>query len=668
MVSDSVRIPLSNTLTCAAVGQAMMVCGSFLARTVADLPAQQLDGISLATFYGTFAAGAGVSWWGAQRLRSGAKATARAGNPGQVPMPDAASGAPMAAPFADAYPTEDLPSDPFIARLQEVSEGQNIMITHPLTQDESGQYTSFRVRATKPGLFADERTRNKIYTRLTKAVDGYWNLTADTKADTLTFTRKAGFPSVVTPPVPTKIPQSPFEARDLYPDFRMRLGVTSDGTILEIDLAKLPHALFIGGTGSGKSVFARAVIEHFRTGGWMLFLGDGKGTDYEGLHRQPGIVAISQTTADHVRMVRMVADELKGRQADAIKRKRKIAKLLQEADGDPIKIAAIDLDPFQRPPLLLLLDEYATMLAHINTKYGRETFEQDLLFITRVGREFKVHLILSTQEAYRTTIPGTLLGNLSLRVSLGPPEDKTITEVFPLALQRDATRIGGTIKKSDRGRGLALMSDEEGNNSAIEFQSFYAYSPGESKPPANPEVAAEWARYKSMASDRMRPLYPRLWFKVDGPDYGEVLEDLYALEVVQLSGRNGMTEPDKLIYDPLSDDYLGGTSVSGSVIYSLDELSDPATMSAEADIVNDHEGQVVLDKVDSTGPQPIVVVDDSAEADDDIDDQSFGEHGESDDGSAVNDVAPDPDPQPQSEEFDTAPVRKPIAPRRQQGV
>ncbi|MDE8647546.1 FtsK/SpoIIIE domain-containing protein [Rhodococcus qingshengii] len=649
MIPDSARAPLAGTLTAAAVGQTMMVGGSLLARAVVDLPSQQLDTTSLATFYGLFTAGACASWWASRRVRSGGSPRSEAAVPATAPAAEEI--APAMVPAMPEVEEVPLPTDKFIRRLQQVSDGLSIVIAHPLVQDEeTGEYTSFRVRATKAGLFAKENVRLSIYTQLTQSVGGYWNFATDAQSDTMTFTRKAGFPSVITPPIPHYIPQDVKDALSLYPNFRMRLGVTSSDDVLEIDLAKLPHCLFIGGTGSGKSVFARAVIEHFRVAGWMLFLGDGKGTDYEGLHRQRGIVAISQRTADHVRMVRMVADELRGRQKDAKLRKR-----------------AGHQDPFQRPPLLLLLDEYATMLANVKAEYGHEAFEQDLLFITRVGREFKVHLILSTQEAYRSTIPGALLGNLGLRVSLGPPEDKTIAEVFPEALQKDAKRIGGTIKKSDRGRGLALMSDEEGNNSAIEFQSYYAYSPGESKPPANPEVAEQWRRYKSEASDRIPVLYPRLWFKVEGPDYGDVLDDLYDLPVVRLSGRDGTTRPSMMKYDPLCDEYLGGgDAADGSVIHSLDELEDDDDDFDERAPVNGlPEAEVDLHKseVDLGKGQPAVIEHDEEDASADIaGTEGFSMTSDDFEYPAAPEQAADPEP-----DIVASPTRQPIAPRRQQG-
>lgn len=552
------RKPLASVLVVAGVGQGMIACGSLLARAFADLPSHQLDAVSFGTFYGALALGTGACVWGARTLR-GTPSTAQPavaatdrGLPGaqQPAGPDEEPSSALAAPV-----------DPFIARLQDVIGSRPITVSSVTERDERGEPTKFVVQATKPGWFTNERVRSDIYTLLTQSIDGTWNMLPDPRNDLITFTIKAGFPSVITPPVPAEVPQSTADARRMYPDFRLRLGVTATGDELAIDLTKIPHLLVIGGTGSGKSVFARGMIESFRVAGWMLFLGDGKGTDYEGLHGQAGVVAISQSTPDHVRLARMVRDELIARQTDAKNLRRGRAS-----------------DPFQRPPLLLLLDEYATMRAQIKDQYGAEEFEADLKYIARVGREFKVHLALSTQEAYRDTIPGQLLGNLNLRISLGPPEDKTIKEVFPEKLRSEAARIGGTISKNDRGRSLALITDDEGTNQAVEFQSYFSYSPAETKPAPTPEIAAAWEQYKSTASDRIPLLYPRLWFAVDGPDYGDDLDALYQLPVVVLTGRDGQPIPEMSKYDPLCDDYLGGVAGGGSVFHALDELPDVIEM------------------------------------------------------------------------------------------
>ena len=578
MIADRARPQAANALTAAAIGQAMIAGGSLLARTTTNLPAHHLDTVSLGTFYGALVIGTGLCGWSARRLRT----PRRRATEHDMPRPAAADPRDPADSYEDpidaAYPT-----DPFVARLRDVIGDRPIAIDGEPVRGADGSPTAFTVRATKPGLFTNDRTRGDVYTVLTKSIEGTWDMHTDLRNDTLTFTVKTGFPSVAAPPLPTVVPQTANDARLMYPDFRMRLGVTASGESLDIDLRKNPHALVIGSTGSGKSAFARTVLESFRTAGWMLFLGDGKGVDYEGLHRQPGVVAISQCTADHVRLVRMVRDELMARQADAKIRRRTAAG-----------------DPFQRPPLLLLLDEYAVMRAQIKDEYGVDEFEEDMKYLTRVGREFKVHVIVSTQEAYRDTLPGQLLGNLNLRISLGPPADKTIKEAFPESLRNEAARIGGTISKNDRGRSLAVITDDEGTNQAVEFQAYYGYSPAETKPAPTAEIAAQWDHYRSVASDRIPLLYPRLWFAVECPEYGDDLDALYRLPVVVLTGRDGDPLAAAAKYDPLSDHYLGGVSGGGSVFRALDELPDVIDLPQLPEPVD------IVDDPDEAGPEPAV--------------------------------------------------------------
>lgn len=350
----------------------------------------------------------------------------------------------------------------------------------------------------------------------------------------------ARFPEVPAPPIPTRIPQSANEARAMYAHFQMMLGVVASGEILGIDLTRISNALVVGGTGSGKSVLMRTVIESFRTAGWMIFIGDGKGSDYQGLHHQPGICAISRRAADHVRLVRMIADELRARQSDAI-----------------VRNASGEADTFHRPPLVLVLDEYANLLAAVDSAYGRESFEDDLRFVARVGREFKVHLIMSTQEAHARTLNVGLLGHMGLRVLLGPADGMTFSDVVPESLREEVRSIGVTIGKKDRGRGIAVLCDDEDNHSAIEFQSFYGYSPATSKTSPERLSGADWSRYKCEASDKIPSLYPRFWFKVTGPDYAKSLADLYALPMVALDHAPGTPDPDMARYDPLHPSYLG---------------------------------------------------------------------------------------------------------------
>ncbi|MCT6735283.1 ATP-binding protein [Rhodococcus qingshengii] len=366
----------------------------------------------------------------------------------------------------------------------------------------------------------------------------------------------AQFPAIVTLPIPTRIPTNIDEANDMYPGFRMQLGIDESGDIVGVDLTKNPHAVFFGEPGSGKSVLARTVIESFRTAGWMIFIGDSDGTDYRELQQQPGICAISQRAAEHVRMVRMVADELRARQADVSAR-------MKAGEGGL----------FQYPPLLLVLDDFARICANVRAEYGAvpREFDADLLRIGRTGREFKVHLIVTSQYLSRYAFPAGLLDNLSTRVSIGPSDSLSLFSAFPEAHRNEAAQIIQSIGKRDRGRGLVTFVDDDGDSRITEFQAFLGYTPGALNGAPGSEIEIALAKYKREASEQIPSLYPRFWFQVDGPQYGQSLADLYACPMVALDRPDGTPDPDMEQYDPFHSLYLGAPEALPPLMLSFTE-------------------------------------------------------------------------------------------------
>lgn len=547
-----------------SAGCAALTAGSLSSRLLNPLPVSAFTTTDLTIGYALGAAASGGLAWLYVRWKD---------------LPAHDQPATVAAPSPAASVVHDVPVQPETAagpripdhamarRVQEVLDHHFAAGTYYVGTDgfiiaDNGECTAFILLSSAPSGFSESKARERIWQLVSESIPGKWSMASDTVADVLRWRVKAGFPQAVAMPLPTQIASSHEHALQLYKSFRLPLGIDADGRTLEIDPASFPHMVIVGGTGSGKSVFNRGLIEVYRSQGWMVVLGDGKGTDYTGLIGYNNIVAVGQTTADILRLVRMVADELRARQAHAKRTQR-------EGGGG---------DPFRRPPIVLLLDEYATAKANIYGDYGKDhTLVEDLKFITRVGREFKVHLIIATQELYRDTIDGQILGNIQMRISLGPPHDKTIKEAFPEALRAEATRIGGTIDKDrDKGRAMALLSSDDGDNVVVEFQSFYGYSPGEPKLPP-PALQAAHEQFRTTVSERITKLYPRLWFAVDDPDYGADVEHLYELPPVLLDDPNGQPDPAAYIYDPLRDEYLGSGEGSGPPpIPALTELQDGA--------------------------------------------------------------------------------------------
>lgn len=352
----------------------------------------------------------------------------------------------------------------------------------------------------------------------------------------------AAFPKAIAPPAPT-IVHNADEARKNYREFRWPVGVDSRGTVIAPPISEVYHVLAAGGTGSGKSVWLRGVIEAARLAGFRVYLGDGKMSDYPALETAPGVVMRSSDAPQHVVLVAEVHDELVRRQAVAEQRK---------VSGHP--------DPFDFDPLLIVLDEFASMRSDVLGLCGGKDSTMTpwlnaIAAIARKGREVKVHLVLASQDLYVENIPNQWQSNFQMLVSLGAATDKTLSTDFLKDYAEEASRIGKRITRKQRGR--ALFVDKE-KGFVREIQTFYAYSPGTTSldPEADPDTAPPTAEVRSaweaqtQAIAHAPRLYPRVGIKADDPSWAELdLKELMKVDTVALDDAAGNPLPAMVRYD-----------------------------------------------------------------------------------------------------------------------
>lgn len=378
----------------------------------------------------------------------------------------------------------------------------------------------------------------------------------------------SAFPKAIAPPV-TQPVQSVAEAKQRYRDFRWNLGMDARGTVIAPSIREVFHVLAVGGTGSGKSVWVRGLIESARLSGFRIYLGDGKQTDYPALENAAGVAMRSSDAAQHVVLVAEVHDEMVRRQAVAEQRKR---------DGHA--------DPFDFDPILIVLDEFASMRGDVlafcdDKKPAMEPWLKQIAAISRKGRELKTHLVLASQDLYVENIPNQWQANFQLLVSLGEVEDKTLeTKFIPDQMKEEAKRVGSRITRKDRGRGLFVDKANPAAIRIVEFQSFYSYSPGSTSlapgapadvAPPTPEVRSVWEQ-QLVAAEQMLRLYPRLGIKVESPEWrtdarGEKnasIQDLQSVATIALDDRDGNPIPELVKYDQRTAEWLGHEHVTVS--------------------------------------------------------------------------------------------------------
>ncbi len=218
------------------------------------------------------------------------------------------------------------------------------------------------------------------------------------------------------------------EFEDLNSPLALVLGKDISGNTVIADLAKMPHLLIAGTTGSGKSVCINALIcsllykataQQVR-----MIMVDPKMLElsvYEGIpHLLCPVVTDMSEAANALRwsIVEMerrykLMSELGVRNLAGYNRKVKQA----EASGKPI------LDPMARegevaealqelPCLVVIIDELADLMMSVGKKV-----EELITRLAQKGRASGVHLILATQRPSVDVITGLLKANIPTRIA-----------------------------------------------------------------------------------------------------------------------------------------------------------------------------------------------------------------------------------------------------------
>ena len=188
--------------------------------------------------------------------------------------------------------------------------------------------------------------------------------------------------------------------------FVLNLGESFTGPVT-VDLARVPHILLGGATGSGKSVLLKLLLMQAIKKGANVCIADFKGgVDFPPVwHKECRMCFDEQSTLE---LLTELAEELERR------------KQLLKASGLPNidHYNAVTGENVQR--YIFACDELAQMLDKTGlTKEQKETMikiEGLLGTIARQGRAFGIHLILATQRPDSTILNGQIKNNINCRI------------------------------------------------------------------------------------------------------------------------------------------------------------------------------------------------------------------------------------------------------------
>ena len=197
------------------------------------------------------------------------------------------------------------------------------------------------------------------------------------------------------------------------------LGKDVTGEPVVIDLAKAPHMLIAGATGTGKSVCTNSLIIsllfRFRPDELKLIMVDPKVVEFDSYSRLPHLLTPIINESSKVPIaLRWAANEMDRRYH--ILAKAGVKKLSEFNSRHIPEEPVLDMDgnplPEKMPLLVIIIDE----LADLMMTEAKKDVETNITRIAQKGRAAGIHIIVATQRPSTNVITGVIKANLPTRL------------------------------------------------------------------------------------------------------------------------------------------------------------------------------------------------------------------------------------------------------------
>lgn len=219
------------------------------------------------------------------------------------------------------------------------------------------------------------------------------------------------------------------------------LGVDENAQMLKVDIAKCPHLLIAGETGSGKSVLLNSIICSllFKSPDNRFVMIDPKRTE---LSRYEGIFPLFRP---------IVKDP-----CSAIEALESVCKEMDNRYNNMERAGTKDYKDIGCKPIIVVIDELADLM--LTSHYKSEQF---IVRIAQLGRAAGIHLIIATQRPTAQVLTGLIKSNMPCRIAL---QTASIRDSINILDHKGAEQLIG--------RGDALLKLPDRVNT-IRFQSAY---------------------------------------------------------------------------------------------------------------------------------------------------------------------------------------------------
>lgn len=224
-------------------------------------------------------------------------------------------------------------------------------------------------------------------------------------------------------------------------------GQSPDGEHHIVDLAKAPHMLVAGTTGSGKSVFLNAVvvslIDQHTTDELELIIIDPKQMEFHFYNGLP-YLRNKQVYTDPDEAIQLLEHI---RTVDMPERIEKI-----KAAGSKDIASYNEKNPNNKMKyLVVVIDEYSALVnaATMQGKKVRDSFEKNLCSLVFMARSFGIHVIIATQYPTANYVTSALKVNLPFRVSFKLPSHTDSQTILDRSGAEDLLGKGDMLMLTD---------------------------------------------------------------------------------------------------------------------------------------------------------------------------------------------------------------------------
>lgn len=201
------------------------------------------------------------------------------------------------------------------------------------------------------------------------------------------------------------------------------VGKDIEGNIIIGDIAKMPHMLVAGTTGSGKSVFTNSIIlsilYHASPDEVKLILIDPKKVEFPIYNKIPHLlIPVVTEPLKAAGALGWAVNEMNKRylmfEANNVKNLQEFNDMVLEERNKPAEEqdevrAKIDL----LPQIVIVVDEFADLMLA-----ARSEVEDSVLRLAQLARAAGIHMIIATQSPRADVLTGLIKSNIPSRVSL----------------------------------------------------------------------------------------------------------------------------------------------------------------------------------------------------------------------------------------------------------